>query len=110
MRLRLQAASRERCLLQRRLAIEVVRAFCTLRFFERLTERNNYELGGANWEYSFAPPKIAALGGFLLRLRPFLAAEARLVSRLRCKTGLRLAEGSLIQWLGVGQEQPHLFA
>jgi hypothetical protein len=96
--------------LQRRLAIEVVRACCTLRFFEGLTERNNYELGGANWEYSFAPPKIAALGGFLFRLRPFLAAEARLVSRLRCKTGWRLAEGSLIQRLGVGQEQPHLLA
>ena len=64
MRLRLQAASRERCLLQQRLASQVVRAFCTLRFFERLTERNNYELGGANWEYSFAPPKIAALERF----------------------------------------------
>jgi hypothetical protein len=96
--------------LQQRLAIEVVRACCTLRFFERLTERNNYELGGANWEYSFAPPKIAALGGFLLRLRPFLAAEARLVSRLRCKTGWSLAEGSLNHRLGVGREQPHLLA
>ena len=82
---------------------------CTRRFFGRMEERNNYELGGANWEYSFAPPKIAALGGFLHRLRPFLAAEARIVSRLRCKTGWRLAEGSLDNRLGVGREQPHLF-
>ena len=95
--------------MQQRLAIEVVRAFCTLRFFERLTERNNYELGGANWEYSFATPKIAALGGFLLRLRPFFAAEARFVSGLRYKTGWSLAEGFLNQRLGVGREQPHLF-
>jgi len=34
-RLRLQAASRERCFLQQRLTSQVVRAFCTLRFLER---------------------------------------------------------------------------
>jgi hypothetical protein len=57
MRLRLQAASRERCRLQLRLTMKSVRAFCTLRFFWRMYGRNNNELGGANWEYSFAPPK-----------------------------------------------------
>ena len=88
-----------------------MRACCTRRFFGRLTERNNYELGGVElWNTVSTPPKIAALGGSLFRLRPFLATEARLVSGLRCKTGLRLAEGSLNQRLGVGREQPHLFS
>ena len=82
---------------------------CTCRFSWRMNERNNYELGGANWEYSFAPPKIAALGGSLHLLRPFLAAEARFVSGLRCKTGWRRAEGFLDKRLGVGREQPQFF-
>jgi hypothetical protein len=49
-----------------------------------MNERNNYELGGANWEYSFAPPKqIAALEGLLHLLWSLLAAEARVALGLR---------------------------
>ena len=63
---------------------------CTLRFSERFYERNNYELGGANWEYSCAPPNIAALRGLLHRLRSFLAAEARVVFGLELDSAFKV--------------------
>lgn len=55
MRLRLQSASRERCRLRWRPTIRVVRALCTLRFFWRLVERNDYELAGSHCGIQLRP-------------------------------------------------------
>ena len=99
MRLRLQAASRERCLLQQRLTSQVVRACCTLRFSWRLNERNNYELAGSHCGIQLRPRQVSVRRGSLCRL-PLLATDARFVGGLRCKVGWRHSEGSLIQRLG----------
>lgn len=57
MRLRLQAAFREKCRLQQRLAIPCgVCMIAHAGFLGGFMERNNYELGGHNLEYSCARP------------------------------------------------------
>jgi len=62
MRLRSQAASRERCLLRRRPTIRSVRASCTRRFFWRLIERNNYELAGSHCGIQSRPRQAYRIG------------------------------------------------
>ena len=84
---------------------------CTLlrSLHDRLQERNAYELGGSNWEYSSRPPKGVHPGRFCcvgfgrsMRLPPVLfSGVGRMMQRRFCSF--------INHRLGVGRYQPLLF-